>query len=1099
MAGLTLYMSNRLETLAKKLAECVRLPTATPLDNEIIIIQSRGMERWVSMSLARHNGICANVKFPFPNVFVQDIFQKLLTDIPEKNDFDPNMLMWRILKILPAFLETPAFESLKTYIESGPENIKRFQLCARIADTFDQYLLFRTEMILGWEKGREDHWQAILWRKLMETSKGGHRAGLGKRLLGKLRGGRFPLAHLPQRISVFGISALPRFHVQILGGISQYIPVNLFLMNPCREYWGDILSEWEIKKESSVTDLKDSSVEILHFEKGNRLLASMGQLGRDFFELLNDLDPRHHPLFKEVETNSLLSSIQSDILHLADIDKDTYGKRMIEPDDSSIQIHSCHGAMREMEVLYDQLLHMFEKYPDLKPKDILVMTPDIEIYAPYIQAVFDAPHEEAGRIPYSIADRSIKIESDIMRAFFGIIEFGDGRFNASQVLSVLESSAVRRRFEILDNDLETIRKWVNDTRIRWGIDGQSKGNLGLPQFAENTWKSGLERLLLGYALPGHEERLFEGILPYDHMEGSDTHLLGNFLTFIHHLFSHVTSLAVPRPLDEWFTILTDMIGGMFLPDEEPERDIQRIHRFLYDLRNMEEVTGFKEKIDIRIIKWLMERFFEKRGWGYGFLTGGVTFCAMLPMRSIPFKVICLVGMDNTAFPRQLKPISFDLMARHPQLGDRSRRNDDRYLFLETILSARKKLYISYVGQSIHDNTPIPPSVLVSELLDYIQHGFEVTGTDIVDHVVTRHRLQAFNPEYFKDDPKRLSYSEQNFLAAQGLQSPRRESIPFISTPLPDSRDETEIRVNLNDLCRFFTNPCRYLLNKQLGIFMEDVAVMEDRESFEPTSLEKYALEERLLERRLKGQSIKEMYSLSRSAGRLPHGTVGECLFEQMCNDVEAFAKETEMYISDKALDPLEVDLRMGDFRLTGKIQSIYPQRLIQYRYAKLRPKDYLRAWIFHLALNSHKSDGYPKNSMLMGLDPNASGSRWIAMAFPPLKNSKDLLQQLIELYGEGLERPIPFFPDSSWAYAYRMIKGDANTDGALFRAANVWVSDYYRGESEDPYYRLCFNNRNPLDSEFQKKAMDILKPLITNLRRFEHAKDEAIPHPGNPS
>lgn len=1090
MAGLTLYMSNRLETLAKKLAECVRLPTSTPLDNEIIIIQSRGMERWVSMALARHNGVCANVKFPFPNAFLQEIFQKVLTDIPETNDFDPNMLMWRILKVLPSCLETPAFETLKTYIKSGPENIKRFQICARIADTFDQYLLFRPEMILGWEKGREDHWQAVLWRKLMETSGGGHRAGFGKKLLGILREESFPIGHLPQRVSVFGISALPRFHVQILGGIAEYVPVNLFLLNPCREYWGDILSEWEIKKTKGVKDLKDSGIEILHLEKGNRLLASMGKLGRDFFELLNDLDPKQHALFKDTETNSLLSFIQSDILHLVDIDKDTYHKRMINPDDRSIQIHSCHGPMREMEVLYDQLLHMFEKYPDLNPRDILVMTPDIEIYTPYIQAVFDAPHEEAGRIPYSIADRSIKIESDIMRAFLGILELKDGRFNASQVLSVLESSAVRRRFEICDGDLETIRKWVNDTRIRWGIDGQTKGNLGLPQFTENTWKSGLERLLLGYAIPGHEERLFEGILPYDHIEGRDTHLLGNFLAFTHHLFSQVTSLAVPRPLNEWFGILTDMIGDLLLPGDESEKDSQRIHRFLYELRDMGEITGFKEKVDIQIIKWLMERFFEKRGWGYGFLTGGVTFCAMLPMRSIPFKVICLVGMDNTAFPRQLKPISFDLMARHPQLGDRSRRNDDRYLFLETILSARNKLYMSYVGQSIHDNTPIPPSVLVSELMDYVQHGFEREDKDIVDNIVTKHRLQAFSPEYFKNDPKRLSYSKQNFFAAQSLQSSRREPIPFISTHLPDSRDATANPVYLNDLCRFFTNPCRHLLNKRLGIYVEEVVVMEDREPFELTRLEKYLLEERLLEKRLMGQSIREMYLPSKSAGRLPHGTIGECLFEKMSNEVEAFAKETEIYINDKALDPLEVDLLIGDFRLAGKIQSIYPEMLIQYRYAKLRPRDYLRVWIFHLALNSRKPEGYPGTSMLIGLDPDAPESRWTAMECPPLQNSKELLKRLMELYGEGLARPIPFFPDSSWAYAYRMIKRDTNNDAALVKAANVWAgSDYHRGEGEDAYYKLCFNNRNPLDSEFQKTAIDILEPLITNLRKFENAKD----------
>ncbi|MBW1829896.1 MAG: exodeoxyribonuclease V subunit gamma, partial [Deltaproteobacteria bacterium] len=717
---------------------------ASPLDKEIVVIQSRGMERWISMELARRHGICANIGFPFPNTFVHEVMRKALPGHKEQAPFDPDIMAWRIMKLLPSLITMPGFESLLTYLEDKEGGLKLFQLSERIADLFDQYLLFRPEMMLNWEQGEKDHWQAVLWRELVAGHETQHRAALGRAFIELLKNPSSQLEGLPERVAVFGISTLPRFHLQVFAAIARFIQVNLFLMNPCMEYWGDIPSAWEIKKAIDRESTQSFSAEDLHLENVNSLLASMGKLGRDFFDLINEFDCEDIQCFDEPGESNLLTCIQSDILNLRKRDQGTGAKKTVFGNDTSIQIHSCHSPMREVEILQDRLLEMFESDPDLTPNDILVMTPDIEAYSPYIQAVFDIPADDSRRIPFSIADQSIKAEGRIIETFLAITRLRDGRFSAFNVMAVLESRAVQQRFGLSEADVDLIRKWMEDTRIRWGIDGATRGEMGLPDLSENTWKAGLDRLLLGYAMPGREESMFAGVLPFDSMEGSETSVLGDFLEFTKQLFFQTKLLDLARTLNEWSVMLKELLETFFLPDEHTEREVQIIRRTLNDLAEQGELSGFDEKVGMDVIRCLLEKRLEKEGFGFGFIVGGVTFCAMLPMRSIPFKIICLIGMNGDSYPRQSKPLGFDLMAKNPRKGDRSRRNDDRYLFLEALLSARERLYISHVGQSIRDNTGIPPSVLVSEILDYIEQGFELHAAEIRKHILTNHRLQPFS-------------------------------------------------------------------------------------------------------------------------------------------------------------------------------------------------------------------------------------------------------------------------------------------------------------------------------------------------------------------
>jgi len=1082
---LRLFTSNRLEILTDTFAEVLRKPLASLLDEEIIVVQSRGMERWVSMQLAQRHGICANYRFPFPNAFVHEVFQKVIPDLPERSGFDPKTMTWRIMKLLPSCIRKSGFESLSAYLGDTQRNLKRFQLSERIADTFDQYLLFRPEMIFKWEGGEENHWQAVLWRELIKKTGTRHRAALGKAFLKATEESPTTIHGLPERISVFGISALPRFHIQMLEAISRFSQINLFLMNPCKEYWGDILSDWGMKKTIAKKTTRVMTFEELHLEKGNSLLASMGVLGKDFFDLINEYECEEFPSFKNSGEDNLLLWIQSDILNLRDRHQGLDAKEMIAPNDNSIQVHSCHSPMREIEVLHDRLLDMFEKDSDLLPKDILVMTPDIETYAPYIQAVFDTPADASRKIPFSISDRSIRREGEIINTFLAILDLLGSRFTASQVFAILESSAVHRKFDIMEAELTLVRKWLTDTRIRWGINSKDRSQLGLPPFTENTWKAGLERLILGYALPGQDENMFNDILPYDDIEGSNASVLGRLLDFTEQLFAHVTSLGQPRTLNQWSKSLTELLERFFMPDEDTEREMQVIRRTLNDLGDMQKIADFDEEIDINVIKWHLRNFLETEGFGFGFITGGVTFCAMLPMRSIPFKVICCVGMNGDAYPRQAKPLGFDLIAKYPKPGDRSRRNDDRYLFLEAILSTRKILYTSYIGQNIQDNSIIPPSVVVSELIDYIEQGFTISGKKILDNIFTKHRLQAFSPEYFRKGKKLFSYSEENRKAAQCILEAREAPISFISRGLSNPEKEWKT-VDLNDLSTFFANPSRFLLNKRLGIHLEERAsILEDREAFDVKALEKYLLNKKLLEKKLEGENLKDFFPTVHASGQLPHGTPGECIFEELSQGVESFVEKSKPYIQETILEPLEVDLYISGFRLTGQIDPIYPERLLQYRYARVKTRDRLKIWIHHLALNSLMTDTIPRTSMLAGLEPDKNREDvWAAWEYSPVKNSKEILGSLLKEYWAGLMKPLHFFPETSWTYLHTMLKKNKSEEDTLNSARRIWEkTDYSRGECEDLYYQLCFGNTDPLDSEFRRIAEEVFRPFL------EHQKE----------
>ncbi|MCU0558867.1 MAG: exodeoxyribonuclease V subunit gamma [Desulfobacterales bacterium] len=1068
MAGLSLITSNRMDVLVEQLAALMREPAGPPLCPETIVIQSRGMERWVSMELARRNGISANLRFPFPNAFLESAFRAVCPELPGESPFEPSVLAFRIMARLAPHLERPEFAPLRRFLENDPRAAKLSQMSHRLADLFDQYLVYRPDMMERWEHGRiapEERafqWQALLWGDLARTAGAPHRVRLRRLLAAAVNARAEGVSALPQRVCLFGISYLPRFHLELLAALSRVVPITLFSANPCREYWADIVSAAEagaIGRRRGRAGLPASG---LHLEQGNPLLAAWGRLGREFLDAVTEAAVEQTERFVDPGNDSLLARVQSDILNL----REPAPAPGVKPD-GSIRVHACHSPMREVEVLHDQLLAMFEEDPGLQPRDVIVMTPDIEAYAPFISAVFGAQSDPRRRIPFSIADRSPQRESGQLRAFFSLLDLRDSRLEASEILKLLESPSIRGKFKLEEARHAQLEHWLRQAQVRWGKDETTARDLGLPGQAANTWRAGIERLLLGYALPPSGTEVFQGVRGCDAVEGSDVRQLGCFLEFLECVFALADSLRTPRRLSEWQVELTRAAEAFFPEVEDYEPGLLHLQRLLSQLAQMERSSGFSAAVPIEVVRAFLSERMEAEGAGRGFLSGGITFCAMLPMRAIPFAVVCLIGMNHDAFPREDHRLTFDLMAQTPRPGDRSRRSDDKYLFLEALTAAGRRFNISHVGLSIQDNSPIPPSVVVNDLLDALQRGY---GIALEEGIVTRHRLQAFAPDYFRLPSALFSYSREDLRACSAAAGPKRAPA-FFPAPVPLSPAEQQrwTQTDIERLAAFFANPAKCLLRERLGIQL-DLPPPEagDREPFTLKGRERFEVGQRLLEHRLAGGLPQPVFAELRAAGRLPHGTVGEVAVEDLWAEADRFARRLEPLLPAGAVQTVAARWEMSGICLSARLAGVRAGGCLRYRFGKLRARDVIALWLQHLVL-CLAADGDPACvSVMVGTDQT--------LRLAPSAQSRTALEELLRLYRQGIEAPLAFFPNSSLAYAQAASRSDAR---ALAAARSVWEgSDRQPGEGTDPYYMRCFETLDPLGDEFVRLSRRVFDPLL---------------------
>ncbi len=1071
---LHLFRSNYQENLVDALSQVLKKQPLPPLKKEIIVVQSQGMSHWLALQLAQRLGIVANSMFQFPVDITEDIFRRVLGDLPEPSVYQADNMTWALLTLLneDSLLAQPAFKTLRDYLRQDA-GLKRYQLAQRIAHLFDQYIIYRPEMILAWEKGddvqvknTEHQWQALLWQQLYaQNNHAPHRAHLQQQFLHKINQSDLSQCHLPQRLSVFGISALPPFYTEIFARLGEVMTVNLFVMDPCRHYWGDIIADSDMARQSQAHAAVQDPLAQQHYTSGNTLLASMGKLGRDFIDSLNDYNPVETDCYQTINPRHLLAQVQDQILNLSE-GAPNGQKTPISATDSSLQIHCCHSPMREVEVLHDQLLALFEADNSLSPSDIVVMMPELGNYAPLIQTVFG---NQSPAIPYHIVDREWQSESQVIQALMAIVCLADSRVTLSEVLDILTHEPIQQRFGLSDGQRQQIQTWLQQAGVRWGKDAASRKAQDLPEFNQNSWDFGLSRLLLGYVWATQnagDNDLYCNIAPLDAIAGQqDSQTFAQFLSFSQQLFDYQEQLQQNQTPQQWQTLLGQILDDFFPNDNHTVLELRALRQLIEKLNKHSQSVACALPVSISVIRQWLKQNLDIEHIPQSFLSGDLTFCAMLPMRSIPFKIIALLGMNDRIYPRVQKKLRFDLLAEKPRRGDRSRRNDDRYLFLESLLSARDGFYISYVGQSIADNSESPPSVLVGELLDYLKRHFTLPV------FVVKHRLQAFHPLYFQAQSPLFSYASARCqLSWQNLQ-PKKTQVDFIQTPLP--APETAFKqLNLKQLQAFYRHPARYLLRQRLHLHLPQPQVLlDDHETLLLNNLENYQLKQQLLHKKCQQQPTAAYQQWATQAGILPPLAMGQYSYRQIQPVLHALWQKLQPYLDAPPLAAKNAVFLGDDLLLSANFNPVYPHGLLYYRPATIKSNDLIDAWLAHLL--GHCVADYPKTAVIIGIDNSYQ--------FTAVDNAKEQLQRLLRGYWQGLLQPLPFFPQTSRAYA-ESIRNKKSVGEAMKAAYRQWENDHNMdSEKQDPYFAHAFRQPQPLNQHFAQLALDFWLPLLQHL------------------
>ena len=1067
---LKVVYSNDMRQLAAHLAEFQLAQPLPPMQPETIIVQSNELSRWLSLWLASTHGIAANLEFPFPSAYIWHLFREIWPDIPLQSPYSKMPLAWRIYQVLPHCMDETGFDPINAYLAGDADDVKRFQLAERLADTYDQYLMYRPDWIAAWEQGDYSNWQGLLWHKLIQDdSEPMHRANLLHRLHQLLRESDSPPAGLPERLSIFGISAMPPVYLHTFELLARFIDITIYYQSPSEHYWGDLRDDKQLQREQLTLDFEENEQ-----ESGHPLLASLGKQGQSFFRQLQDISHDSATDFVEPQPHSMLTWLKHDMFTLEQRDK-----RLLDEQDESIAIHVCHSPMREIEILHDQLLAMFECHPDLTPTDIVVMTPDIEVYAPWIEAVFTTADSERF-IPFSIAESTGQQESVLLASFYQLLQLPQSRFDVESIIDLLNYDALQQRFDLDETALNWIRQWCQQTRTRWALDAQDKAVLDLPASEANTWRAGLDRLLLGYAMPlnepGHNWRLFEGQLAMDGITGERAQIVANLCRLIDTLADWRQKLNRTYTITDWQLILNQCLDAFFdverLDDVLYDAELTAIRKQLARLGDSAEQADFNEVISGEVILSWLQSNLEAVDTSHRFLGHGVTFCGMVPMRSVPFSMVCLIGMNDDVFPRRQPALSFDLLANHHREGDRSRRDDDRYLFLEALMSADDFLYISYVGASIVDNSAIPPSVLVSDLQDLLSERYTVASADkVLSQIVTHHPLQAFSRRYFDARDARLF----SFNTAHCPPTETVEFAEWFGQALPET-DVSWREVSRDQLIRFFRHPARYLLQERLGIRLDlEEDELDSREPFALDGLDNWQLRQHLLERKLTQNSDEGLKPLITATGMLPQGNMGDAWFEQAAQSVDSFVEKLKPKLPQTETETLAIDLQLGEFQVYGQLESVSSQGLLRYRLANKKGKDLLAAWIDHLLLNIERPAGIKLETHLILQDAE--------LLFTPVAEAATVLSNLLELYWQGCHSPLKYFDQTSLAYAKAALGGKPET--AFRTAQRKWQSSGdFPGEGDDIYYRRLYKE-SPLDDEFAEIAMQIYGPIQASLQGGE--------------
>ncbi len=1054
-----LHVSNRTENLLQHLSELIRVDKQSFFNRELFLIQSQGMERMIGQFLAEKFCSFCNFGFFLPLDFLEFIAGKL--DLQILSDgYRRHILVWRLDGLLRD-ISDDCYGDIRQYLSGENVNLKRFQLARQLANIFDQYQIMRADMLAAWEDGKcvvnhpAEVWQMDLWQRLTALLKGSvHRGGQMQKLITLLNDSQGLSSLLPKRISIIGLHIMPPIYLEFLNSLANHMDVHLFILSPCRYYWGDLAEKRErIRFETSLRrqdSLPDPEDEVYH-----PLLALLGRQGRDFQKMLLEnvifqmefesfVDPLDPPSQVPV---TLLNQLQSDLLNgLMHQGKTVFDFR----DDNSIQVVACHSKLRELGVLKDYILGLLHGDADLALRDIVVMAPDIQEYAPLIPALF-------ADIQYSIADRSVQRNNRIINTFLTFLHLFKGRFGWSELLELLAQPEVYPNFQLTASDVDILRSWIVKVGIRWGLSPEQRGDSGLPPFAETSWRAGLDRLLMGCFIDSEE--CVDGLFPFTEIEGRGAEPLGGLCRYLELIERGYQDFKKGYSLLEWSEILLAYIRELFGGGDD--QNLLSLRAMVIDLG--ESDNGFDDHpIDFAVICEWFSHIGQERRSSSGFLRGQLTFCSMLPMRSIPFKVICILGLNDTVFPKADNHATFDIMGFTFRRGDRLPRADDRYQFLEAILAARSHLYLSFIGRSIKTNEKIEPSLVITEFLEVLADNYGV------DDMVVYHPLHPFNHRYFcrAEENSLFSYNDYYCRTAAMLQKG-----PVSPSPWWRGRVERGVEnVFFADLVSFFKNPQRWFVRKVLGIGLDGLENFpREREVFQAVGLGKYYIEQDLIAWELGGRHGDLLHRLQEE-GLWPLGAPGRIGFEKKREEIAPFIKGIRDQEMGDRLSDRPFNICVGKFLLDGLLTNIYENGVLLFHHGKLRGSDLLTAWLHHLVHTRLAS------TALTSLVTDEG-----TFLFRGSASREPNLEKMISHFVLGTCEPSTFFVEPAFQYVKQLGNSRARLS-PMSKAVDTLRKKLELGY--EPEWVLLYGNCNDvstlLTTDFESHCRDIMAVIWSN-------------------
>lgn len=1059
---LSLHLSPRADLLADELAGLLATPLDDPFTQELVVVQGKGVERWLTQRLAhrlgtggaRPDGVCAGIRFVAPHTF-----SALLLGSDHDDPWRPDAMVWPLLETIDTSLGDPAFSLLATHLghrgddrAAHDRQARRFAVARRVADLFSAYGQQRPQLLTDWRQGNDTdgaggvlpddlRWQAELWRRLLPRVDAPAPDVRLQETLERLAAGTLP-AGVPTRLSWFGRSPLRASDVALLKAVAEHTEVHLWLPEVSTAVWDSLVDS---AQEGVVARADDASAR----QVSHPLLASLGRETRELRRSLGAVSPAPAPPLPP-RPDSLLGWLQTDL----GADTVQAHPRPLDAADRSVQVHACHGPARQVEVLREVLVGLMEDDPTLEPRDVLVLCPDLDSYAPLFSASFGLAEVAEGAHPghdlrVRLAHHSPASANPLLAFAVTMLDLARSRVTATQVVDLASSSPVRTRFGFSEEDLERIARWVHDSGVRWGLDHGHRASYGVP-LVHNTWLIGMRRVLLGAAVSGLDDRIVASTLALDDVGDGDLDLLGRFTEFLDRVIAFVEQASSARTVTDWTTALTSVVSGLTLclgddawQRAQFDREIERVHA------GPGAAGTPMRAADVRS---LLNRRLQGRAGRSTFRTGALTVTTMAPLRAVPHRVVALVGLDDGSFPRKARLDGDDVLARGPRTGERDPGAEDRQLLLDALASAGDHLVVTHSGRGEHSGLPKPASVPLGELLDALDvTASRPDGSPARTQVLVQHPLQPFDEKNLVPGelgtPHAFTFDAQALAGAQAARAPREAQRALLPVPLgapapaPGQVPDAKPVVTLTELHDFFKHPAKAFLSQRLRVSLPRVEETgDDGVPLDLDTLQKWAIGENLVRARMRGVAPGDAGFVERLRGVLPPNQLGISLMNGIGQTVDALVEGVER-IPRGTPRTIDVDVDLGDVRVIGTVPEVFGNHRITVTYSSLAAKHRLAGWIDALALAAgHPDENWTVHSI--GRQPSArrgNGGTEACIAPLPENEARAWLRRLVGVRALGLREPLPLPLKTSlkWAEEHAMLLAGREVDPDQ-RARNEW-------------------------------------------------------------